>query len=119
MCWLCGPWQALQTFFHQLALAEAAAQSGQASELAVPKLPAELSNLDQLKVLLDALPDYFPEDEQPSYVLAIPCRPIVAGLNAMMPGLPYLAQINWASLLTHAATEPLPGVYPNVCPPCP
>ena len=44
------------------------------------QLPAELANLDQLKVLLDALPDYPPEDSQPSYVLAIPCRPVLMGL---------------------------------------
>lgn len=51
-------------------------------------LPAELQNLDQLKVLLDTLTDYHPDDEQPSYVLAIACRPILAGLRAAMPGSP-------------------------------
>lgn len=51
------------------------------------QLPAELSNLDQLKVLLDALPDYHQDDEQPSYVLAVPCRPVLAGLRAVLAGL--------------------------------
>lgn len=39
-------------------------------------LPPALSNLDQLQVLLEALTDYHADDEQPSYVMAIPCRPV-------------------------------------------
>ena len=70
---------------------------------AAQRLPAELINLDQLKVLLDALPDYIPDEPQPSYVLAIPCRPIVSGLAVLFPGMRCLAQVSWASLLTHAA----------------
>ena len=79
--------QALQTFFQLLPQAEA--------EQASLQLPPELANLDQLKVLLDALPDYPPEDVQPSYVLAIPCRPILVGLSTVLPGLPFIASINW------------------------
>ena len=43
------PSQALQTFFQMLAQAETQ------QPYAPPQLPAELANLDQLKVLLDAL----------------------------------------------------------------
>ncbi len=80
--------QALQTFFELVAHPQAAAQ-----------LPAELRNLDQLKVLLDTLPDYHSEDEQPSFVLAIPCRPIVVGLSIVLPGLPCFSSVNWGRLL--------------------
>ena len=91
--------QALQTFFHMLVNAE---QQGNG----VPQLPAELANLDQLKVLLDALPDYHADDEQPSYVLAIPCRPIVVGLCALVPtSMPCFSSINWGALLTSCATD--------------
>ena len=84
-----GTVQALQTFFQLLAQAEAA-----------PQLPSELANLDQLKVLLDALPDYHADDEQPSYVLAIPCRPVLIGLSSLLPGLPCLAEVNWVTVMT-------------------
>ena len=83
--------QALQTFFHMLVNAE---QQGNG----VPQLPAELANLDQLKVLLDALPDYHADDEQPSYVLAIPCRPILVGLSSL--GVIQSGTINWGSVMT-------------------
>jgi hypothetical protein len=62
------------------------------------QLPVELRNLDQLKVLLDTLPDYHSEDEQPSYVLAIPCRPIVIGLSVVLPSMPCLSTVNWSRL---------------------
>ena len=84
--------EALQTFFEQI--------NAQAE---VPQLPPELSNLDQLKVLLDALADYHADVEQPSYVLAIPCRPVVLGLSSM--GLTCLASVEWGSLITHAAAD--------------
>jgi hypothetical protein len=87
---------------------------------ALPPLPAELSNLDQLKVLLDTLPDYDPEDNQPSYVLAIPCRPILVGLSALLPGLPALANCNWGSILTHAAEgAPVVVQFPPTVPAAP
>ena len=88
--------QALQTFFHMLVNAE---QQGNG----VPQLPAELANLDQLKVLLDALPDYHADDEQPSYVLAIPCRPILVGLSSL--GVIQSGTINWGSVMTYAASD--------------
>ena len=66
--------------------------------MAQEQLPQQLANLDQLKVLLDALGDYHAEDEQPSYVLAIPCRPVVVGLASLIPGMPYLASVNWDAL---------------------
>lgn len=70
-------------------------------------LPAELANLDQLKVLLDALPDYHAEDEQPSFVLAIPCRPVLSGLKQLLP-LP--ASWGGATLLAPpAVAAPPPG----------
>lgn len=61
-------------------------------------LPPELANLDQLKVLLDTLPDYHPEDEQPSYVMAIPCRPVVVALRSLLPTIPVWHNINWTAL---------------------
>ena len=79
--------QALQTFFELIAHPQVTAQ-----------LPVELRNLDQLKVLLDTLPDYHSEDEQPSYVLAIPCRPIVIGLSVVLPLMPCLSTVNWSRL---------------------
>ena len=80
--------QALRTFFEHLPGAQ---QAGVV-------LPEELSNLDQLKVLLDALPDYHAEDEQPSYVLAIPCRPVLLGLSSLLPGLAAWGAIDWAAV---------------------
>lgn len=80
--------QGLQTLFQLLSQQQQTA----------PQLPPELRNLDQLKVLLDTLPDYHSEDEQPSYVLAISCRPIVVGLSVALPGLPCLANVNWSRL---------------------
>jgi hypothetical protein len=79
--------QALQTFFELIVHPQVIAQ-----------LPVELRNLDQLKVLLDTLPDYHSEDEQPSYVLAIPCRPIVIGLSVVLPLMPCLSTVNWSRL---------------------
>ena len=70
-----------------------------------PQLPAELANLDQLKVLLDALPDYHADVEQPSYVLAIPCRPIVIGLSTHEACRTWLAEVNWGALMTHCASD--------------
>ena len=86
-------YQALNAFFQWLAQAEAVPGSA-----ALAALPAELQNVDQLKVLLEALPDYPAEEVQPSYVLAIPCRPIVMGLSTLFPGLPCLSGVNWAAL---------------------
>ena len=86
---------ALNTFFQMLAQADVQ-QPG-----VPPQLPAELANIDQLRVLLDTLPDYDPEDNQPSYVLAIPCRPILVGLSTVLPALPSLANVNWGSVLSH------------------
>jgi len=80
--------QALQTFFEALPAAQAAGQS----------LPIELSNLDQLKVLLDTLPDYHADDDQPSYVMAIECRPLVVALAKLMPNLPAWQFVNWKAL---------------------
>ena len=91
--------QALRTFFELLSQAKA-------TQTAPPQLPPELANLDQLRVLLDALPDYHADDEQPSYVLAIPCRPIVVGLSALVPsGMPCLASVNWGALMTQCASD--------------
>ena len=92
--------QGLQTFFQLVTQAEA--------QGSVPQLPAELRNLDQLRVLLDALPDYHSEAEQPSYVLAIPCRPVILGLSSVLPGLPFLSKLNWGSLMTYCAGEGAP-----------
>mmetsp|Transcript_29632 Transcript_29632/g.88314 ORF Transcript_29632/g.88314 Transcript_29632/m.88314 type:complete len:180 (-) Transcript_29632:50-589(-) len=86
--------KALQSFFDVLPQAEAAGQS----------LPPELSNLDQLRVLLDTLPDYHLEDEQPSYVLAIECRPVVCALARLMPGAAAWQHVNWRAL------ESQPGI---------
>lgn len=41
-------------------------------------VPAALQNLDQLKIILDTLPDYCQTDQCPSYVMGIPCRPVRA-----------------------------------------
>ena len=65
-----------------------------------PDVPAELSNLDQLKVLLDTLPDYHADDDMPSYVLAIPCRPIVVALGGLLTGIACLQQVDWGALLS-------------------
>ena len=81
----------MATFFQLLA---------RETQQSLPQLPPQLQNLDQLKVLLDTLPDYHSTDEQPSYVLAIPCRPIVIGLSVVLPGLPVLATVNWGALGT-------------------
>ena len=88
--------QALTTFFELLAQAQSSQQ--------VLQLPHELANVDQLKVVLDVLPDYYADDEQPSYVLAIPCRPIVVGLSALV-NLPVLASTNWGNLVAHSASD--------------
>ena len=90
--------EALRTFFEVLARAEAQC-------MPPPMLAPQLANLDQLKVLLDALPDYHADDEQPSYVLAIPCRPIVVALSALLPGLPCLHALNWGALMSSSAHE--------------
>ena len=52
---------------------------------AIAQLPPELANLDQLKVLLETLSDYHAEDEQPSYVLAVPCLPVLEALRRFLP----------------------------------
>mmetsp|Transcript_3233 Transcript_3233/g.6769 ORF Transcript_3233/g.6769 Transcript_3233/m.6769 type:complete len:185 (-) Transcript_3233:47-601(-) len=79
---------ALQSFFEVLPQAHAAGQT----------LPSELSNLDQLKVVLETLPDYHPEDEQPSYVLAVECRSVVCKLAMLMPSLDAWQHVNWQAL---------------------
>ena len=94
--------QALRTFFDHLPEAQA---SGVA-------LPEELSNLDQLKVLLEVLPDYPCDDAQPSYVLAIPCRPVLLGLSSLLPGLAAWGSIDWAAVAASVAATAgvaLPG----------
>ena len=78
--------QALQSFFDLLP--QAAAQG----------LPPELCNLDRLKVLLDTLPDYHSTDEQPSYVMAIECRPIVCALAKLLPNFAAWQHVNWLGL---------------------
>lgn len=78
--------QALQSFFELLPQAV-----GQ-------PLPAELSNLDQLKVLLDTLPDYHSTDVQPSYIMAIECRPVVKALAKLLPSFPAWQHVNWLAL---------------------
>lgn len=109
----------LRTFFELLPEAQRAAVT----------IPAELANLDQvsqqlcfcarhahyldffecsrrsshqLKVLLDTLPDYHLDDEQPSYVMAIPCRPVLVALAQLLSGVPQgmqsLQHVNWQSL---------------------
>ena len=107
---LLTPSQGLQTFFQLLAQAES-------TSAAPPQLPPELSNVDQLRVLLDALPDYHADDEQPSYVLAIPCRPIVVGISALVPTMPCFASVNWGALLTHAGTTDVPAIAAQLCQP--
>ena len=96
--------QALRTFFDHLPEAQAY-QSGVA-------LPEELSNLDQLKVLLEVLPDYPCDDAQPSYVLAIPCRPVLLGLSSLLPGLAAWGSIDWAAVAASVAATA--GVVPAV-----
>ena len=61
-------------------------------------LPAELGNLHQLKVVFETLGDYHLDDEQPSYVMAVPCRPVVVALSALIPGLPAWQRVDWAAL---------------------
>lgn len=46
------------------------------------QLVEALSNLDQIKVVLDTLPDYCQTDQCPSYVMGIPCRPVRAPSKA-------------------------------------
>ena len=91
--------EALRTFFEVLARAEAQC-------MPPPMLALQLANLDQLKVLLDALPDYHADDEQPSYVLAIPCRPIVVALAALLPScMPLVQAVDVRALETHMASD--------------
>ncbi|KAG8470403.1 hypothetical protein KFE25_008824 [Diacronema lutheri] len=53
------------------------------------QLDDALSNLDQIKVVLDTLPDYCQTDQCPSYVMGIPCRPILKALQRIsMYGAP-------------------------------
>jgi len=85
--------EALKCFFETL-------QRPDAADL---QLPYELSNLDQLKVLLETLPDYHAEDEQPSYVMAIECRPVVKALAKLMPSFAPWQHVNWAALDSPAA----------------
>ena len=97
--------QGLQMFFQLLAQAEASGQG-------TPQLPPEPANLDQLKVLLDALPDYHADDEQPSYVLAIPCRPIVLGISTLIPASSScFSTVNWGALLTAEEEAGVSGSY--------
>ena len=54
-------------------------------------------------MLLDTLPDYHVDDEQPSYVMAIPCRPVLVALAQLIIGVPgvppeMLQNVNWQSL---------------------
>lgn len=63
---------------------------------------------------MDTLPDYFPDDEQPSYVLAIPCRPVVLALSQLIPNLPAWGKVDWASL---AARQQVQDVTPRRCAP--
>jgi len=87
--------RALRTFFELLPEAQ---RSGAV-------IPAELSNFDQLKVLLDTLPDYHPDEQQPSYVMAIPCRPVLVALAQLLSSVPQglqgLQNVNWQSLNDH------------------
>ena len=56
----------------------------------------------QLKVLQEALLDYHPDIEQPSYVMAIPCRPVfVALVHLLPPGVGDTQHVNWNSLKDH------------------
>ncbi len=50
-----------------------------------PALSRRFSARRVRQVLHDALGDYHETDEQPSYVLAIPCRPVLQGLRALLP----------------------------------
>ena len=50
------------------------------------------------QVVLETLPDYHPEDEQPSYVLAVECRSIVRQLALLMPSLSAWRHVNWLLL---------------------
>lgn len=85
----------LTSFFELLPQAE---QSGVV-------LPPELTNIDQLSVLLEALPDYCQEDEQPSYVLAIPCRPVVLALSQLIPSIPCWSHVDWAAIAASSAAS--------------
>ena len=62
-------------------------------------------SLPQLKVLLDTLPDYIPDEQQPSYVMAIPCRPVLVALAQLLSGVPQglqgMQHVNWESLKQH------------------
>ena len=58
----------------------------------LPELPATR------QVLFETLPDYHPDDPQPSYVLAIPCRPIVVALATLLPNCPAWANVDWKAL---------------------
>ena len=81
-------------------------QQGAQPDQLPSQLPPALSNLDQLKVLLDALPDYHADDEQPSYVLAIPCRPILIALSSSAILNPSAwPNINWPSLMNEVAGD--------------
>ena len=93
---------ALRLFFDRLPAAVTAGQM----------LPPELANTDQLTVLLDVLPDYPPYDPQPSYVMAIECRPIARALASLFPELPAWQFVNW---LVIDDTLRESGRY---CPPC-
>lgn len=55
--------------------------------------------LHRWQVLLDTLPDYHAEDEQPSYVMAIECRPIVVALANLMPSFHAWPYVNWPQLM--------------------
>lgn len=65
---------ALQQFFQLLPQFEASGT----------QLPADLANVDQLKIILDTLPDYPMFDLQPSYVMGLPCRPVVVALRGVL-----------------------------------
>ena len=81
---------ALQAFFDVLLAS--------ATPTAPVAVPPALGNFDQLGVVLETLPDYHPEDEQPSYVLAIECRPIARELAQLLPNLPFWPHVNWQAL---------------------
>ena len=59
----------------------------------------------QLKVLLDTLPDYPLDEQQPSYVMAIPCRPVLIALAQLLSGAPQglqsMQHVNWQLLKDH------------------
>lgn len=83
------------------------------------QLPPPLANVDQLRVLLDALPDYFPDDEQPSYVLAVPCRPVLVALSQLIPNFPLSCTVDWVALQASLAldsAQPPPAGGANLTP---